>query len=447
MPITIAAKEASAHLTLQQRWFQLCVLVVASGAIYPVLYLRQNFEISLLNTFDMSSSQLGECYSILGIVFTACFLPSGWLADKTRPRWLLAGSMLATGLLAFWFATVPTLGNVKIIFGLWGITTGLTFWGALIKGVTLLAPHDKQSSFFGVLEGGRGLVEAILASLALAIFAYFLQGSAAGASDPDSTRDAMVATIVMYASVCCLLDPIVLMTIRVPGGDPSNPSAGDNAKVDGGRLKDDLLILIRNRSLWLSALCVLAGYQMFWATYSFSGLLQTVFGMGAVAAGTLTVAKLWMRPVGAIVAGLLGDRFKIELSLAVLMLLAAAGLAALPHLSPTSAVSMIMVSIVMIGLLTYGIRGIYWATLDSCGVPATIKGLAIGVISIVGYLPDIYLPILKNGCFDLWGGNAGYVAYYSFLAAGGVGGSAAAWALHRRAQQQQPSAVSGAALS
>jgi hypothetical protein len=50
------------------------------------------------------------------------------------------------------------------------------------------------------------------------------------------------------------------------------------------------------------------GYQLFWATYSFSGYLQNHFGMTAVTVGSITVAKLWMRPIGAISAGFFGDR-------------------------------------------------------------------------------------------------------------------------------------------
>ena len=72
--------------------------------------------------------------------------------------------------------------------------------------------------------------------------------------------------------------------------------------------------------LWLAAFCILCGYQLFWATYSFSGYLQNIYGMTAVAVGSITVAKLWMRPIGAIAAGFVGDRFNLEKVLAGLML-------------------------------------------------------------------------------------------------------------------------------
>ena len=71
-----------------KRYFQLAVIVVAAGAIYPLLYLRQNFEVSILESFGITLSQLSQCYSMLGVIFVLTYLPSGWLADRVSPRWL-----------------------------------------------------------------------------------------------------------------------------------------------------------------------------------------------------------------------------------------------------------------------------------------------------------------------------------------------------------------------
>src|SRR5579871_4444699 len=71
------------------RYFQLAVLTLAAGALYPLLYLRQNFENTLLQAFHINSDQLGELYSILGIVYVVTYIPSGWLADRVSSRWLV----------------------------------------------------------------------------------------------------------------------------------------------------------------------------------------------------------------------------------------------------------------------------------------------------------------------------------------------------------------------
>ena len=124
----IATEPKTSNLS---RYLQLTVLVFAGGSIYPLVYLRQNFEGSMLEAFEISVSELGRCYSMLGILFFLTYLPSGWLADRFTPRNLLTISMAATGLLGLWYWTLPGFTELQIIFGAWGITTGLTFLGGV----------------------------------------------------------------------------------------------------------------------------------------------------------------------------------------------------------------------------------------------------------------------------------------------------------------------------
>ena len=105
----------------------------------------------MLETFDITRAQLGECHSILGIIFFLTYLPSGWLSDKLPTRWLMSLSMAGTGFLALWLSTAPEFAQIKLIFIGWGITSGLTLWGALIKGTSLLAPQRPAGPFFRII--------------------------------------------------------------------------------------------------------------------------------------------------------------------------------------------------------------------------------------------------------------------------------------------------------
>ena len=90
----------SAESTALQRYLQLAVIVVAAGAIYPLIYLRQNFEVTILESFGISPAQLGQCYAMLGVLFVLTYVPSGWLADRVAPRILMSFSLAAAGLLS-----------------------------------------------------------------------------------------------------------------------------------------------------------------------------------------------------------------------------------------------------------------------------------------------------------------------------------------------------------
>lgn len=431
-----------------KHYIQLAVLVVAGGAIYPLVYLRQNFEVSILESFQITLVQLSQCYAMLGVIFVVTYLPSGWLADRIAPRWLIALSLALAGVLGLWFATLPDFDALQMIFIGWGIATGLTFWSALIKAVAVLARSDEQGKFFGILDGGRGLVEAALATIAVAWFAYLLESGA-------STGASLQQVIYFYAGFMLLVAPMVLVTLKdqepqvdqQPSLGPVSVAGSDtNSEMDRDKSSDassdsnllaDLKLVLSKVEVWLAAVCILCGYQLFWATYSFSAYLQQTYGLTAVAVGFITVAKLWMRPIGAIAAGVAGDLFKREAVLSWLLLAASVALGCIVLVPASAGTALLLAVVLLIGLLTYAVRGIYWATLETCRVPDRVKGLAIGVISLIGYAPDVYLPLINGALLARFPGRTGYVLYFLGLAVFGLVGALAAWHLGRVAHARK----------
>lgn len=412
----------SSRSAVLRSYSQLALIIVAAGAIYPLLYLRQNFELSILEAFNISQTQLRYCSSILGFIFMITYVPSGWLADRFSSRKLLAYSLLATGLLGLWFSTMPSYGSLLIIYGAWGLATGLTFWSAHIKLVAMLAKRDQQGRFFGILDGGRGLVEALLATLAVALFAYVLSG------ESGSTTLALKQVIYLYVGVLLMMAPLTYWLLDEPEPE-AEPAKTDHREKSS--FKNDIMVVLKHREIWLCAICIACGYQLFYATYSFSAYLQQNFGLSAVVVGTITVAKLWMRPIGGIAAGFIGDWISPEKVLSILLALASLSLAMMAFLPATAATLFMLAVVLLIGLLTYAVRGLYWATLGGSNVPNKIKGLAIGIISMIGYLPEFYLPLLSAPLIEHYSDGLGYKIYYLIISLFGLVGAYAAYLLAR----------------
>jgi predicted MFS family arabinose efflux permease len=225
----------------------------------------------------------------------------------------------------------------------------------------------------------------------------------------------------MYAFLCIGLG-VVLGLVRDPQG--AQPAQGAREKRNVFR---DLAVLLRNPQLWLLSAIVFCGYQVFWATYSFSAYLhEKEIGLSVVAAGFITTAKLWMRPIGGIGGGFLGDRFS-KSSVLVFALFAAAGALLLLMAAPTIGSHVLITVIVLfIGVMTYAIRGLYWSLLDQCKVPAETTGLAIGLVSMIGYSPDAVLPLINGYLTQNFPGAHGYQLYFGYIAfmsaLGGVAG-------------------------
>lgn len=414
------------------RYFQLMLLVLAAGAIYPILYLRQVYQTTMLEVLQINHSELGYLYSMLGTIFLISYLPSGWLADRIAPRFLIFFSLVATGALGLWYSTAPSLTSLMIIFGCWGLTTGLTFWASVLKRVKMIAHHTEQGRFFGILDGGRGLVEALLATLALGLFALATE------TRGESTAEGFRHVVYLYSFTCMAIG-CVLVLLKDP------KSMENTAPVEQGRfnLLSDLATLVKIPELWLVTAIVFCGYHIFWATYSFSDYLQGS-GMTAVMAGTITTIKLWMRPLGGIGGGWLGDRFSNISVLIVALLLATLGIVGLILFPALGSLGLLIATVIFIGLMTYAIRGLYWAILDTCRIPLRITGLAIGIVSVVGYLPDAFIPLINGYLTEHFPGALGYRLYFGYIAAVGALGTLAAIALRARVNRTQQHSQTGA---
>ena len=423
-----------------QRYVKLLFLMMAGGAIYPLLYLRQNFEMTLISTMGISLAELNVAHSISGMAFVLSYVPSGWLADRFSPRSLLTFSVAMTGVVGLWYASIPGPEWINVIFGLWGITTGLTFWAALIKGCSLLAPDDQQARFFGLLEGGRGLFEALLATVAVAWFAYAV-------SSLDAVDEAAMVQVIYFYSIVCLLIGALLWFVldeaprskskQAYAADDPVPT-GETAAVTLKETAQDLFSLLLNLRVWLVAICILTGYQVFWATYTYSAFLQTQFGLDAVAVAALTTVRLWMRPIGAVLAGFIGDRFHPVRSLGIAILLAGFSLIALLVLPADSPYTLLYFAVATSSVLIYGVRGIYWASFNTARIEPRRAGLAIGLISMIGYTPDIYMPLVNTYLIDTYGDALGFQLYFGGVGLTAIIGGASAFYLLALSKSDAP---------
>jgi MFS family permease len=410
------------------RYFQFVLLLLAAGAIYPLLYLRQNFEHTLLLSFNITAKDLGDFNSILGLIYVSTYIPSGWLADRFSPKKLIIFSVGAVGLLGLWYSTFPGYYAQVTIFVGWGLCAGLTFWASLIKAVNLMAGDDEQGRFFGVLDGGRGLVEAVLASAAVAIFAYYMGDG----SNEQLGVQGFKVVIYMYSATCLAVAVLVALFL-----DDSIVSSKDAAAASGGenilrRTWDDLVIIFTIPQVWVMMLILLCGYMQFWATYSVSSFLQDRYQETAVVAAFITMTKLWMRPIGGIGGGFLADWLSRQSVLGSAMVLASLALFGFTYFPASSGAFFLLLFVIVLGISTYAIRGLYWSILDDCRIPARAVGLGIGVISMVGYTPDIFLPQINAAIVAAYPGVTGAQLYFDFIAICGLIGAAAAFTFKPR---------------
>ncbi len=95
----------------------------------------------------------------------------GPLADRFSAKKLMAVALWLTAMGGVFIAFNPSPVWLVLIYGFWGFTTIFLFWAAMIRATREWGGHLYQGRAFGWLEGGRGLVAAILGTLTWLVFA------------------------------------------------------------------------------------------------------------------------------------------------------------------------------------------------------------------------------------------------------------------------------------
>lgn len=154
-------------------YLQVIILSLAASVIYSAPYLRQLFKTSLLDAFALTEAQLGNLSSTYALTCIVCYVPGGWLADRVEARKLIILALFASAASYAWYATIPSYEQLILIYASWGVIGVGILWAAMFKQVRLLAAGDEQGRMFGALEGGRGLFEAILLTVAAFVFGLY----------------------------------------------------------------------------------------------------------------------------------------------------------------------------------------------------------------------------------------------------------------------------------
>lgn len=377
-----------AQPTQMQKYMGLFILAWGASFLRQVPMLRYVLYDPMIQAFNFTNTQFNDLQFWYGLVATLTYIPGGWLADRVSPRKLLAISFLSTSILGFIFSTYPSYEVCLAIHILWGVTTTLTFWAAMLRACKDMASSSEQGRFFGFLESGRGLSNVIGTTIALWVFGLVA----------DNHLGVQWA-IWIKAGGCMLAAFLVWFFFKDPVEITPSPS-----------LLADISQTVKSPLVWALALIVFCCYTAFTVGSYMNPFLVKVCNMEATKAGF--IATVWLyggQFAAAPVSGLLADRigrpnalvlwFGVLIAIYVLVI-------GLPG-TPESAL-FTSVSFVAFYLAIYAIRGIYFAVMEDMRIPANISGSAVGLVSVLGFTPDFITFRLAGPILDQYPGAEGY---------------------------------------
>ncbi|OEK00396.1 hypothetical protein BFP97_02205 [Roseivirga sp. 4D4] len=388
------------------------MMLVGEGVFLLPFVVTRVFRPTFLKVFDITNLELGTAFSLYGIVAMISYFAGGPIADRYSPKKLLIVSLLVTALAGIIMAMIPSLATLTLLYGFWGLSTILLFWAGYIKAIRQFGGEESQGKSYGIVDGGRGLVAAIIASSSVLLLDAFLPSIVENASI-DQLSNALSKIIFVFCGVVAA--SAVLVWYVFPKDDLEQVSTGQKLSLNG--VKE----VMKRRSIWLQAIILLCGYVGYKCTDDFGLYASDVFGYNDVNSAHIATISFWVRPIAAVAAGILGDKFghsKIT-SLSFLILIAGSFVIATGLLRPGMEL-MIALTIASTSLGIYGLRGLYYALFQESKIPLSITGSAIGFVSVIGYTPDIFMGPLMGVILDNNPGALGHQYLFGLLAIFGL---------------------------
>lgn len=382
-----------------------------SGELVYILpyFLSRVFRPTFLDVFRLNNVQLGTLFSVYGTVALFSYIFGGSLADRFLPRKLMAASLLLTALGGVVLATFPSLFMLQLLYGYWGLTTVLLFWSAMIKGARIWGGKKSQGQAFGYLDGGRGLVAALMGTIAVFIYSQFIE-SDIQLSSIEERQHAFRYVILFSSLVVALAGVLVYFFLDIKTEEKQAVTASTYSF-------KTILAVLKLESVWLLMIIVLCAYFGYKVTDIYSLYASDVMNYDEISSANVGSIQLYLRPLACILFGFLADRSKsiswIIVGFVIMLvgsLFFALGLVK-PHLN-----TIFFCSIVVLAIGTYALRALYFAVMQEGKIPLYLTGTAVGIISLTGYTPDIFGGPLMGYYLDKFPGLLGHQYIYIYLA-------------------------------
>ncbi len=404
----------------------LALIAAGEAAFFLPFLLARVFRPTVLDVFNITNLELGTAYGVYGAVAMLAYLGGGPLADRFGARNLLTIALLTTAAGGTLLMTVPTLSTLIMLYAYWGVTTIALFWAPLIKATRQWGGINEQGVAFGLLDGGRGLLAAIVASLMVMLFAQLLPTDPVTASLAQLSAALRQVIVLLFAMTVCMALALWLLLPASQSTPQAEPGTPARLNLQGLRR------VLRMPTVWLQAVIILCAYVGFKAVDDFSLYANEVLGVNQVEAANLGTLSLWVRPVAAVAAGFAADRLGAgRMTMLSFAAMALGGSVLASGTIAAGVYGLFLLSVVGTSLGIYALRGLYFAIMQEGRVPLAVTGSAVGLVSLIGYTPDVFMGPLMGFLLDRSPGVLGHQHVFMVLTGFAMTGLITSAVFHR----------------
>ncbi|MCF8011103.1 MAG: MFS transporter [Clostridiales bacterium] len=408
-----------------QKYLSILALSLSGGSIYLLPYIKYVFYDHQIEVMGITNQQSGLLLTMYAIGCILLYIPGGMVADRISTKKCLLFSLIATTGLALLYAFTFNFKLALVIWLLLALTTSFVFWTSLVKTIRMISNEDEQGRMFGLYYAGNGITGAVGNSLAL--------WAAGLTSDP---RGGLFNAVIVMAIATALSALFIAIFLK------------DNKKDEVATAEEekfhfrDVGKLIRNPIVWVFSLIIFCGYSLYSSTTYFTPYLTSVVGVSPAESGVFSIIRTYLFMLLAPVGGYLADRIFKSTSKWFMIAFSLLALFFISVMFIPEGISPMFVSIFTLipGALGLALYGVVFSVVEEARIPVAVTGTAVGIASIIGYSPDLFMSAMFGTWLDNCG-NGGYTYIFLFLAGVCVLGLGCSYLIRRHSKKVDSSQI------
>jgi len=391
-------------------YLSITLLILSGELIFMLPYvLARIFRPTFLDVFNLTNLELGSLFSIYGIVALLSYVYGGVVSDKYQPKNLITISLFLTSFGGLVMATYPSYLIMQILYGYWGFTTIFLFWGSMIKATRVWGGTEYQGKAFGFLDGGRGLVAASFGTIGVVIFSLFLTSDIKTATLEE--RKEAFRYVIIFSSAIIFITGLLVHYLM--DSDDSKQQNESTKKISTKDIKEVLKI----KSVWLIMLIIISAYMGYKVTDIYSLYASDVMMFDQLESANIGSLQLYLRPLVCFAISFIALKSKyIDFIIVGFIVMLIGSLLFASGLIKTNMNLIFYFSLIIVATGTYAIRSLYFSIMQEGKIPLIYTGTAVGIISVIGYTPDIFATPGFGYLLDKYPGIYGHQLVFLILA-------------------------------
>ncbi len=355
--------------------------------------------------FNLSNLELGGLFSIYGFVAFLSYIFGGIIADKFSPRELLSSSLILTSLGGIFMMSYPSYIFLQLLFAYWGFTTVFLFWAPMIKATSIIGGLKKQGKTFSFLDAGRGIVASSIGLLGVLIFSLVVIGEISDSTTQEK-QNAFRYVIGASSLIVFITGVIVYILLNIK-----------LKKVEKIGKLSDMMVLINSNSVIMIGFIILTAYMGYKITDVYSLYASEIMLFDEIEAARVSAYQQYLRPIACVSVAFFSDKSgNINVIIAGFIIMLVGSILFASGIIVAGLNSLFIFSLIIVAIGTYIIRGLYFSILKDGKIPVGLSGTAIGIVSVIGYTPDIFATPFYGYLLDNFEGIKGHQLVYATLA-------------------------------